>query len=318
MKKIYTILLMIVLVTGLTAFDKYAGEIYDLTSGVRNIAMGNTGLTDVKTFSPAYWNSALIPEIGESRVELMHATEFDGLFKYDNISLFWNSQNPVAINLTRISINDIPLTKLEDESAEISNNNRPYAYKYVDNNDYLLSIGLSRSLNSKLNIGLTPKITYRDVAEESGWALGADISLLYKAKTNLLLAGKIDNVVATHVLWENGTYETVSPKADLEARFLFTMFKREIPFELALRTEFFMLEDSDIGEYDLSITSINPHIGLSVTPFSNLSFLAGYDTNSLTAGVDLVYNNFTIFYAYSNSNESDLGSSQKIALGYNF
>ena len=318
MKRLILALLIINIMTLLVAFDKYAGEIYEIPVGVRNIALGNTGLTDIKGYSPAYWNSALLPELQNSSIELMHAKEFDGLFKYDSFSFYYHAQNSIAISLTRIAINDIPLTKLENSNLPLSNENRPYAYKFVDNNDYLLNIALGRRINDKLNLGITPKITYRKLAEESAWAIGADLGMLYKVSSNFMIASKINNVVATHILWENGDYELASPKGEVEFRYDFTLWGERLPLELIMRSELYLFADKNIGEYDLSFTSLSNHYGLAVTPYQNISLLAGYDVDSITAGIDLKYREFALFYAYKNNSNGDLGDSQKISLGYKF
>lgn len=302
----------------LMAFDKYAGEIYEIPVGVRNIALGATGLTDTKGYSPAFWNAALLPELDRTTMELMHANEFDGLLKYDSFSFYYHAQNSVAMTLTRISINDIPLTKLEDGALPISNDNRPYAYKYVDNNDYLLNIALGRRINDKINLGITPKITYRQLAEKSAWALGADIGMLYKITSNFILASKINNVVATHILWENGSYEMASPKGELEFRYDLSFWKERFLLELIMRNEIYLFADKDIGDYDLSFTSISNHYGIALTPYQNITILGGYDVDSVTAGIDLKYRDFSLFYAYKSNSNSDLGNSQKISLGYTF
>ncbi len=318
MKRILILLVVVNIFSLLVAFDKYAGEIYEIPVGVRNIALGNTGLTDTKGYAPAFWNSALLPELTSSRLELMHAKEFDGLFKYDSFSFYYKSQNPVAISLTRISINDVPLTKLENGQLPLSNDNRPYAYKYVDNNDYLLNIALGRKLNDKINFGISPKLTYRKLAEENAWAIGADIGLLYKASPNFKIASKVNNVLATHILWENGSYEMASPKGQLEFRYDFNIWKDNLIFELVMRSDIYMFADSDIGQYDLGFTSVSNHYGLAISPYPNISFLGGYDVDSITAGVDLRIMDFSLFYAYKNNDDGELGNSQKISLGYMF
>ncbi len=318
MKKIFILLIIINLTFFLTAFDKYAGEIYEIPVGVRNIALGNTGLTDTKGYAPAFWNAALLPDLENSTLELMHANEFDGLFKYDSFSFYYKSQNSVAISLTRISINDIPLTKLENGQLPLSNDNRPYAYKYVDNNDYLLNIALGRKINDKINLGITPKITYRKLAEESAWALGADLGMLYKVRQNFKIASKLTNVVATHILWKDGSYEMASPKGELEFRYDFKIWQEKLVFELIMRNDIYMFADSDIGQYDLNFTSISNHYGLAISPYRNISILAGYDVDSITAGLDLKVMDFSLFYAFKSNENSDLGNSQKISLGYKF
>ena len=318
MKRLVLVLLLINILSLLIAFDKYAGDIYEIPVGVRNIALGNTGLTDTKGYAPAFWNSALLPELQNSTLELMHAKEFDGLFKYDSFSFYYHGENSVAISLTRIAINDIPLTSLENGDLPISNDNRPYAYKYVDNNDYLLNIALGRSITNKLNLGITPKITYRKLANKTAWALGADLGMLYKATSNFTFASKISNAVATHILWENGSYEIASPKGEVEMRYEFALWGERLPLELIMRSDIYLFADSDIGDYDLSFTSISNHYGIAVTPYKNISILGGYDVDSITAGIDLKYRDFSLFYAYKNNSNSDLGNSQKISLGYMF
>lgn len=318
MKKIIILLLIINSLSLLMAFDKYAGEIYEIPVGVRNIALGNTGLTDTKGYSPAFWNAALLPELENSTLELMHANEFDGLFKYDSFSFYYHSANSVALTLTRIAINDIPLTTLENNNLPLSNDNRPYAYKFVNNNDYLLNIAVGRRINDRLNLGISPKLTYRKLAEESAWAIGADLGMLYKVNDNFLVAAKINNVVATHILWENGTYELASPKGELEFRYEFSLWQDRVPLELIMRNEIYLFADKNIGDYDLDFTSLNNHYGLAITPFPNISLLGGYDVDSITAGIDLKYRAFSLFYAYKNNNNGDLGNSQKISLGYSF
>ncbi len=318
MKKILILIVVVNMFNLLSAFDKYAGEIYEIPLGVRNIALGNTGLTDTNGYSPAFWNSALLPELEHSTLELMHAKEFDGLFKYDSFSLYYKGQNSVAISLTRISVNDIPLTKLENGQLPLSNENRPYAYKYVDNNDYLLNIALGRKISEKINLGITPKITYRKLAEETAWAIGADIGMLYKATSNFKIATKLNNVVATHILWENGSYEMASPKGEVEFRYDIGVWNDKLLFELIMRSDIYMFADSNIGHYDLDFTSVSNHYGLAITPYQNISFLGGYDVDSITAGIDLKIMDFSLFYAYKNNDNSDLGNSQKISLGYKF
>lgn len=318
MKKFTTLLIIVNLINILVAFDKYAGEIYEIPVGVRNIALGNTGLTDTKGYSPAYWNAALLPELQHSKIEIMHANEFDGLFKYDSFSFYYHSQNSIALSLTRVSVNDVPLTKLENGQIPLSNDNRPYAYKYVNNNDYLLNIALGRKFSDKINLGVSPKITYRKLAEESAWAIGADLGLYYKVAENFKIASKINNLLATHILWENGTYETASPKGELEFKYNFAFWEEKLKLELIMRNEIYLFADHNIGQYDLNFTSISNHYGLALTPYQNFSILAGYDVDSITAGLDLKYNNFSLFYAYKNNNDENLGNSQKISLGYMF
>ena len=84
MKKI--IIALVLLITVNLLAEKYAGEIFNMSISPRNSALGGCGLTDDDTFSPAYWNSALLTEISNNKYELMHAEEYSGLLKFDTFS----------------------------------------------------------------------------------------------------------------------------------------------------------------------------------------------------------------------------------------
>src|SRR6056297_4139694 len=100
MKKYFIIIALVVLFSNSLAADKYAGEIFRMGAGVRNYALGNTGLTNSETAALAYWNPAFLVESTETRFELMHAEEYHGLLQYDVISARY--QDKFSLVITRI------------------------------------------------------------------------------------------------------------------------------------------------------------------------------------------------------------------------
>ncbi|MDP8203711.1 MAG: hypothetical protein P9L95_04175, partial [Candidatus Tenebribacter mawsonii] len=113
MKTFKIVIIIIILLVALElSATKYAGEIFQIGAGVRNFALGNCGVTDVNSSSLAYWNSALLTLVNDNRFELMHAEEYSGLLSYDTAAAIWGETNKFSVVLTRIGIDDIPLTKV--------------------------------------------------------------------------------------------------------------------------------------------------------------------------------------------------------------
>jgi len=91
MKKPYTAILFLAL-TALLGATKYAGEIFQLSSGVQNQAMGNTGLTYGNSLAAGWWNPALLAEPGFSGVELMRVEHFEGLMQQNQLGAVFGTK----------------------------------------------------------------------------------------------------------------------------------------------------------------------------------------------------------------------------------
>jgi hypothetical protein len=299
--------------------EKYAGEIFKLRAGVRNYALGNTGVTDLNTFATAYWNPALLPLITDQGVEVMHAEEYKGLLKYDTINFRGNEQFPFSAVLTRIGINDIPITKLENEDIDPSNTNRPFVEKYVDNSDYVLYFGYGRAISDKWLIGVTPKLAYRRLVEENGYGFGLDLGILYQATSNWKAGIKINDAFTTQIIWSDSDNEVVTPSADFETSYQFDFNKAgcraiRIIGMAEVITDF--AEDSittQIGDLGLDF-----HAGLEYVADRNLSLLFGYDIDNLTAGLSISISRYMISYAYEHEMNDDLDNSHRISAGLRF
>ncbi len=312
MRKYIVIILILLLSISLNA-EKYAGEIFRMGAGVRNFALGNTGLTDTQTNAIAYWNAALLNKISDTRFEVMHAEEYQGLLKYDTAAAVWGNDQKISVVLTRIGINDIPLTKLENEDEEPSYNNRPYKYKSVNNNDIVVYVGLTRRI-ANLQIGLTPKFAYRSLAEESGFGFGADISTYFDIRDNLLVAVKIRDFFSSQILWSNGTHEIVNPGIDTEASYSMIIPGLKRPGNLRLGLEFITENREEAATIAMGFLSADFHAGLEILLHENIDFMLGYDVDNLTSGFTFRYMNLNINYGFEYDN--DLENSHRISLGY--
>ncbi len=296
--------------------EKYAGEIFKMGAGVRNYAMGRTGLTDDKSPALAYWNASLLTELTGSNFELLHADEYSGNLQYDVISGNLGDKNKVAFTLARIGINDIDLTKIPNPDSLPSNDNRPFSYKSVNNADYVLYIGFARKIRENLSLGLTPKIAYRNLAEETAYGVGMDFSGLWKIDTNLDFGFRVRDIFTTQIFWENGTQETVNPGLDLEGSWSFTVPKVKKEVKLIANTEINTEGMNETATLSAGALSMDYHLGAEIKATQNINLYLGYDIDNLTTGISFYLKNWNVNYSFEYDNELD--NSHRISLGINF
>ena len=304
--------ILILLITVNLAATKYAGEIFRMGAGVRNFALGNTGVSDANSFGLAYWNSAFLFDVTENKFELMHSEEYAGLLNYDTASAIWGKENKFSLVLTRIGIDDIPLTKLNDPNGTISGSNRPYKYKSVNNSDLVAYFGLARKFG-KYIIGFTPKMAYRNLAEESGFGFGADISTYFKIK-EINFGFKIRDFFTTQILWANGTHEIVNPGFDLEANYGFTIpvISRKSRIFVGLENH---LEGRDTAaKIALGPLSFDYHFGYEINMHRTVDLYLGYDIEHFTSGMSLNIRSWLINYAFEQ--DPDLENSHRVSIGF--
>ena len=311
--KIQVLVICLLLITLPIAATKYAGEIFAISPGVLSSAMGSTGLTYDSSFSVGWWNPALLGLISDNGIELMRSEHFEGLMSQNQLSIIIGSNTKTSFTLNHLAIDNIKLTKLENPNDSLSNENRPIVWKTVSNQDFILSAGIARKVSKTLSLGISPKLAYRTLAENSGYAFGADLGMLWQISNKARLGLNLRDFFSTQVLWEGGENETVIPNLDLELGYNFTPIKK-IPVHLAWRSEI-LLENRE-ATVEAGDLSADFHAGIAVQPISNLRLLAGYDVDCFTAGIAVSYKCLGLNYAFRNGSEDDLGYSQRVSASY--
>lgn len=314
-KSKWLLLILIVSLSVPVSAAKYAGEIFHYGMGVRNLALGGTGLTNSRSTSLAWWNPALLENVQDNKLEVMHAEDYEGLLKYDNFSAIWGKYKKLAVSLSRIAINDIPLTKLENDSLDISNDNRPYAYDYVTNSDLVLFLGFNHKIRN-YSFGFTPKLAYRKLANENAFGFGADVSFFKEIKPELLLALQIRDFFTTSVFWSNGTSESVYPSSNIELSYGCLMPFLKIYARSFLRTEIFFEGREEAATVSVAPASADFHAGMQIDVAKNLEILAGFDVDHFTCGFAGSYRKFQLIYAFAL--ETELDNSHRVALNWSF
>jgi len=296
--------------TNLSA-EKYAGEIFKMGAGVRNFALGRTGLTDAESPAIAYWNSSLLLVQQYNTFELMHAEEFNGLLKYDTFSGSIGRYNRIGFTLSRIGINDVALTRLPNEDLEPGEDNRPYQYKTVNNTDYILYLGFARRLG-KVPLGITPKVVYRNLANESAYGFGVDLTAHVQPNDHFKFGLRIRDIIPTQIYWGNGTHESVNTGVDVEMRISTKVVV--MPVRLFINGEINTEAIKENSFVNIGDVSLDPHLGVELILHPTVSFFTGYDIENFTTGIGVTYNQFLLNYAFEQN--SKLDNSHRFSIGY--
>lgn len=307
--------ILILALAALLGATKYAGEIFQLSSGVQNQAMGNTGLTYGNSLAAGWWNPALLAEPGFSGVELMRVEHFEGLMQQNQLGAVFGTKTRTSLQINHLGIDEIKLTQLENPADSLSNANRPEVWKTVGNHDVIVYGSLARSLRENLHLGLTPKLAYRSLAENSGFGIGADLGLLWDAGKGFRAAANLRDFFSTQLIWANGTHEIAIPNLDMELGYGFTPFN-EIPVHLALRAQIFAEDRGEASNVAAGPVSADLHAGIKVAPIPALNVMAGWDTDCFTAGLGVRYKALGLDFAWRNGAPDELGSSQRLSLSY--
>ncbi|MCL2063278.1 MAG: hypothetical protein FWG98_02765 [Candidatus Cloacimonetes bacterium] len=319
MNKLGFLLLFILLFTTqinlFAEMTKYAGEFFKMGAGVRNFSMGRTGLTDSSSPAVAYWNSSLLL-IQENRTfELMHSEEFHGLLKYDTISGSFGENHRIGFTLARIGVNDVPLTRLPKPEEPPGDDNKPYAYKHVNNSEYILYLGFARKLGN-IPLGITPKLFYKDLAGTSAFGFGADIGTHLQANQYFTFGARVRDIIPTQIYWDNGTTEYVYPGLDLETQFHIFMPVIDKPLNIYINGEVNFEGMNRSATVNVGEISLDPHFGAELILHPMVSFFAGYDIENFTTGIGISYNQFLLNYAFEQN--SGLDNSHRFSIGYRF
>jgi hypothetical protein len=233
----------------------------------------------------------------------------------NQFSIITGSKSRSSLIINHIGIDGIKLTALENPADSLSNHNRPIVLKSVSNNDLVIYGGLARSVSEHWHIGLSPKLAYRSLAENSGYGFGADLGVLWEGTGSFAFGANLRDFFSTQIIWENGTHETVTPNLDLETSYRRLLFSRSIPLHLAFRAQIFAEGREEAATVSASVLSADFHAGLMLNPIPELRVMAGYDVDSFTAGIGVQLKRFSFDYAFKDAAPDGLGNTQKISLG---
>ncbi len=186
---------------GFSQFRKYSNEFLNIGAGARGLGMGAAQAASVNDGTAGYWNPAGLVGIQNSpEINLMHASYFDNIGKYDYASLAIpesDNKRVLGLSLLRFAVDDIPNTLfLVEPDGSINYGNITtfssadygflfsYAQKIKDEDDL------------KMSFGANAKVIYRKVGHfATAWGFGLDAG--FKMQKNRWSLGIVAKDITT-------------------------------------------------------------------------------------------------------------------------
>ena len=339
------ICLLILPLSVFSQFRKYSNEFLNIGAGARGLSMGGAQVASVTDGTAGYWNPAGLTGVEMPSANLMHASYFSNIAKYDYASLaipVSDNKRTLGLSILRFAVDDIPNTLfLVEPDGSINYNN----IQTFSSADYAFLFSFAQKIkdeeNNKISFGANAKVIYRKVGHfATAWGFGLDAGFrIQKKKWSFGIVAK--DITTTFNAWSF----TFSEK---EKEVLY-LTKNDIPvksteltaprvtigggYKFGVGKSFSLLAEADLdltfdGKRNTVISSntlsVDPHIGVEAS-INNVFFiragiynfqkaLADGDTTNQkkvwiyqpSLGAGFKIKNVSIDYAFSNlANQSN-------------
>lgn len=291
---------------------KYSGEFLYLGAGGRPLALGGAYVAEKGDVLSGYYNPAGLAYLSGQKASFMHSETFGSLLNHDFLAYGRaldpeNSRAAMAISLFRLGGGGIIVTA-RDQYGRI---------QMVDEEshaDYVGYFSYGRRFGRQFSAGLTAKLIYRDIVDESAAGLGFDLGALYSLTSWADIGLNLQDAPGTALSYTTGLKERVNPTARIGTRIYGNRGRFSSGF----------YADADIRfegrDYSAQIStgpvSLDAHVGLEVTYMQKLSARIGSDTGNLTLGAGLAFDRFLVDIAMRD--HSDLDNTYLVSLTLQF
>lgn len=180
--------LFLIPLAGKSQFRKYSNEFLNIGAGARGLSMGSAQAASVKDGTAGYWNPAGLTWVKNGpSVNLMHASYFDNIGKYDygSIAIPLNDEKrTIGLSVLRFAVDDIPNTLfLVEPDGSINYNN----ISTFSSADYGFLFSYAQKIRDeedlKMSFGANAKVIYRKVGHfANAWGFGLDAGFMLNKK----------------------------------------------------------------------------------------------------------------------------------------
>jgi len=271
--------------------------------GGRPLALGGAYIASEGDILSGYYNPAGLARLDQRQAVFMHSETFGSLLNHD----FLAYAQPLSIN-DPSSAFAVSLYRLGGGGILVTTVDQTGRFRVVSEEnhaDYVGYFSYGRSFKPSLRLGITSKLVYRDIVDESAFGLGFDMGALYSPARWVTLGLKIQDVPSTLLSYSTGSKQRVNPMTILGT----ALHGNKGAFGASL------FADADIGfegrNYSAQVAagpiSFDSHLGLEVEYKDRISARIGSDIGQLTVGAGLDFEHFTVDIAMRD--HSDLENS---------
>jgi hypothetical protein len=195
------------------AASGFAGEFLAQAVGARSLALGSAYVAIADDATAIYWNPAGLVRLGQTQLHLRHAERFSGLVDHDFVALARPGRrlHALGIGLLRVGVGDIQFTELQDPGRALSENNRPLVSSTESSADYALYLSAAHRLGTRLSLGTSLKLIYRQIAEFSAYGFGLDLGARYQLSPGLSIAANLRDLTSTPIFWDTDQTDHINP-----------------------------------------------------------------------------------------------------------
>lgn len=300
-KTVLRAILVILLYCVTAQAAKYAGEFLNLGAGGRPLALGGSFMAAEGGVLSGYYNPAGLPLAEKPQAIFMHSESFGSLLNHDFLAYSrpldsGEKKAALGISLYRLGGGGIYVTGVDQSDRFVVIREESHA-------DYAGFFSYGRQISSKLSGGMSAKIIYRDIADESAFGIGIDLGSIYTPARWISLGLALQDISATLLSYSTGKKEYITPTARLGAalnsergRFAGALY---LDAETRFEGRYYAAQLSSAG------MSIDSHFGLEIDYRKVVYGRIGSDVGNLTLGAGLKVRRLNIDIAMRNHSELD-------------
>jgi len=272
------------------------------------MSLGGAYVASVGDVLSGYYNPAGLSFLGQPQATFMHSETFGSLLNHDYLAYARPMGNEgqraaFALSLYRVGGGGISITTVDQTG-------RFRVLREENHADYVGYLSYGRELAQVLSLGITSKLVYRDIVDESALGIGLDIGALYRPASWAALGINLQDVPSTLLSYTTGAKQRVNPMAKIGAR----LSGERGSFAASL------FADADIAfegrDYAAQIAvgpiSLDSHLGIEAVYKDKISARAGSNIGNLTLGAGLRFNRFAVDIAMRD--HSDLENTFLVSL----
>ena len=245
----------------------------------------------------------------------MHAETFGSLLNHDYLSLGLPRENfGLVFSAVRLGGGGIKVTELPDPDSLIGDNNRPYVVKVEGHGDYAFLGSYGRPLGSNLFLGVSVKLIYRAIVDNSAYGIGADAGMLWRPKKNWWLGAVVNDFTTTLLAYDSGSKETLTPTVKLGTSYMY--YYQDFSFLGAFSTDVRFEGRKASAQYYQGSISADNHYGLEMGYRQRGFARFGFDAGAFTAGAGVRVYLLSVDFAFLT--HPALDNSYRVSLSVEF